>query len=70
MDRRSASDSTGSISVSDFPKGAPLPNTLQSLALVVGADFQFGDAWLFRLELQPGFYGDGTDLRAEISMSR
>jgi len=46
-------------------KGAPLPNTLQSVAAVVGADFQFGDAWLFRLELQPGFYGDGTDLRAE-----
>lgn len=48
-----------------LPKAAPLPNTLQSLALVAGADFQFGDAWLFRLELQPGFYGDGTDFRTE-----
>jgi len=48
-----------------LPKAAPLPNTLQSFAAVIGTDFQFGDAWLFRLEAQPGFYGDGTDLRSE-----
>lgn len=46
-----------------LPADAPLPNTLQSFAAIVGMDFQLGDAWLFRLELQPGFYGDGTDLR-------
>ena len=37
-----------------LPRRAPLPDKLQSLALVVGADFQIGDAWLFRLEATPG----------------
>ena len=45
-------------------KNAPLPNTLQSLAMVVGADFQIGEAWLFRFEASPGFYSGGTDVRA------
>ena len=48
-----------------LPRRAPLPDKLQSLALVVGADFQIGDAWLFRLEATPGFYHGGTDLSAE-----
>ena len=47
-----------------LPKAAPLPNTLQSFAAVVGADFQFGEAWLFRLEASPGFYSGGTDVRS------
>ena len=46
-----------------LPKRAPLPNTLQSLAAVIGADFQLGEAWLFRLEATPGFYSGGTDVR-------
>ena len=44
---------------------APVPDKLQSLALVVGADFQIGEAWLFRLETTPGFYQGGTDLDAD-----
>ena len=46
------------------PDRAPLPDTMQSFALVVGADFQIGEAWLFRLEASPGFYSGGTDFRA------
>ena len=49
----------------DASRRVPLPDRLQSLALVVGADFQIGEAWLFRLEASPGFYHGGTDLRAE-----
>ena len=49
----------------DASHRVPLPDKLQSLALVVGADFQFGEAWLFRLEATPGFYHGGTDLRAD-----
>lgn len=48
-----------------LPRRAPLPDTMQSLALVVGADFQFGEAWLFRLEATPGFYNGGTSFRAD-----
>lgn len=47
-----------------LPDGAPLPDTMQSLALVLGADFQIGEAWLFRLEVTPGFYSGGDDFRA------
>lgn len=49
----------------DAARSVPLPDKLQSLALVVGADFQIGEAWLFRLEATPGFYHGGTDLRAD-----
>ena len=48
-----------------LPESALLPNTLQSLALVVGADFQAGEAWLFRLEAMPGLYAGNTDFRLE-----
>lgn len=41
----------------------PLPNTLQSVSAVVGVDLQFFDAWLVRLEAQPGFYGDADLFR-------
>ena len=47
------------------PHRAPLPDTMQSLALVIGADFQLGEAWLFRLEATPGFYNGGTAFRAD-----
>ena len=46
------------------PRNAPLPDVMQSLALVIGADFQIGEAWLFRLEATPGFYAGGPDIRA------
>ncbi len=46
------------------PGKAPLPDTMQSIAAVIGADFQLGEAWLFRLEATPGFYSGGTDFRA------
>lgn len=40
-----------------FPGKTPLPNTLQSGALVVGLDTQLSDSILVRVEAQPGFYG-------------
>lgn len=49
----------------DVPRRLPIPDQLQSLALVVGADFQIGEAWLFRLEATPGYYHGGTELSAE-----
>ncbi len=44
-------------------KGGSIPNTLQSFSVIIGADFQLGDSWLVRVETEPGFYGDGNDLR-------
>jgi hypothetical protein len=38
-------------------ENSPLPNTLQSLGLVLGLDTKFSDSILLRLEVQPGFYG-------------
>ncbi|MEA3211030.1 MAG: hypothetical protein QOE70_4087 [Chthoniobacter sp.] len=46
------------------PDRAPLPDTLQSLSLVIGADFQLGQSWLVRFEAQPGWYGNGDTLRS------
>src|ERR1700731_2877138 len=40
-----------------MPQHAPLPDTLQSAAIVVGIDTQFSDSILMRFEAQPGFYG-------------
>jgi hypothetical protein len=45
------------------PNSTPLPSKLQAASVVVGADFQLGDAWIFRFEAQPGFYGSGTNIR-------
>ncbi|HEY2343159.1 MAG TPA: hypothetical protein VGH90_09035, partial [Chthoniobacteraceae bacterium] len=36
--------------------GAPIPNTLQSEAIVVGVDMAFGSSILARIEADPGFY--------------
>ncbi len=41
-----------------LPNRAPLPNTLESAAVVLGLDFQFGSSWLVRVEAEPGLYGD------------
>jgi hypothetical protein len=45
----------------DFPSGAPLPDTLQSVALILGLDTQFSDSILVRFEAQPGVYNTGFD---------
>ncbi len=47
-----------------LPAKAPLPNTLQSGALVLGLDTQLSDSILVRLEAQPGFYGT-TDFTSD-----
>jgi len=47
------------------PGNSHLPNTLQSLAFVVGADVSLSDKWIMRMELQPGLYSDFEDISAE-----
>ena len=44
-----------------IPDGAPLPNTLQSVNLVIGLDTQLSDSILVRVEAQPGVYNTGFD---------
>ena len=39
-------------------KNAPLPNTLQSVATIVGIDTQFSDSILVRIETTPGVYSE------------
>ncbi len=43
------------------PDGARLPDTLQSVNLVIGLDTQFSDSILIRVEAQPGVYNTGLD---------
>jgi hypothetical protein len=40
-----------------YGDNAPIPRRLHSTALVVGLDTEFSDAFLIRLELNPGYYG-------------
>jgi len=42
--------------------GAPLPNTLQSVNAIIGADLAFGDKIIMRAELHPGIYSDFVDV--------
>jgi hypothetical protein len=44
-----------------LPANAVLPNTLQSVTAIVGLDFQLGDSWLMRVEVEPGLYSDFND---------
>jgi len=44
-----------------FP-GAPLPNTLQSVNAIIGADMAIGDKIIMRTELHPGIYSDFVDV--------
>jgi Domain of unknown function (DUF6268) len=44
-------------SFSLFP-GAPLPNTLQSVNAIIGADLTLGDKIIMRAEIHPGIYSD------------
>jgi len=41
-----------------LPSGAPLPNTLQSVNAIIGADIAIGDKIITRVELHPGIYSD------------
>lgn len=47
----------------DVPGHAPIPDTLQQASAVIGLDYQFGDQWLVRAELEPGMYSDFEDSR-------
>jgi hypothetical protein len=42
---------------------APVPSSLQSLNLEIGADYQLTPTLLLRVEAQPGFYSDFRELR-------
>jgi hypothetical protein len=44
-----------------IPDGAPLPDTLQAVNLVIGLDTQLSDSILIRAETQPGVYNTGFD---------
>jgi hypothetical protein len=44
-----------------LPDGAPLPDTLQSVSLVMGLDMQFSDSIIVRAEGQPGVYDTEFD---------
>ena len=37
------------------------PDTLQQANAVLGLDYQLGEQWLMRVEVQPGLYGDLSD---------
>ncbi|MBG86199.1 MAG: hypothetical protein CMO80_04785 [Verrucomicrobiales bacterium] len=62
-------DFLGGVSLRRFqfgtPAGSPLPNTLQSVAGVVGAQGRFGDSWRARIEALPGIYSDFSDISGE-----
>ena len=44
-----------------FSNDAPLPNTLQAVNLVLGADYSLNNSILLRFEAQPGLYGTFFD---------
>ena len=46
------------------PAGAPLPQSLQSAALVLGAEWKISERWRARVEALPGVYSDYRDLSA------
>lgn len=50
-------------SFSSMKESALLPNTLQSVNLVIGLDLELW-SWLIRIEADPGFYGDFQQLDA------
>jgi hypothetical protein len=45
-----------------LPNNAPLPNTLQSVNAIIGADMAFGEKIIVRAELHPGIYSDFVDV--------
>lgn len=48
-----------------LPQNALLPNTLQDIHAIVGADFDLSDRWLLRVDWQPGLYSDLKDISFE-----
>lgn len=44
-----------------LPRGAILPNTLQSTSMTLGFDMAISDHWLMRVDLEPGIYSDFAD---------
>jgi len=40
------------------PRDTAIPATLQQAGAIIGFDYQLGEQWLMRAELQPGMYGD------------
>jgi hypothetical protein len=45
-----------------LPPGAPLPNTLQSVNAIIGADIAVNDKILIRAEIHPGVYSDFVNI--------
>jgi opacity protein-like surface antigen len=45
-----------------LPDATLMPNTLQSVAWTVGADFELSENWLMRVEVAPGLYSDFRDI--------
>jgi len=45
-----------------LPNNAPLPNTLQSVNAILGADLAFGDKIIVRVEAHPGVFSDFTEI--------
>jgi len=45
----------------DVPDHARVPDLLQQASVVIGLDYQLGDQWLVRAELEPGMYSDFED---------
>ena len=64
--RRDGFDLLGGISFRRFqfatPAGAPVPNTLQSIAGVVGWQSRFADYRRAKIEALPGIYSDFNDV--------
>ena len=44
-----------------YGSNAPIPNRLHSTAMVLGLDTELSDAFLIRLEMDPGYYGVDFD---------
>lgn len=67
--RRSSFDILGGISYRRLqfgkPAGAPVPNSLQGIAGVIGAQSNFADNWRARIEAFPGLYSDFSDISGD-----
>jgi opacity protein-like surface antigen len=44
------------------PRDTVAPSTLQQANAIVGFDYQLAEQWLMRAELQPGIYGDSSQI--------
>ena len=47
----------------ETPRTAAVPDMLQQGNAILGFDYQLGEQWLMRAEVQPGLYGDFSQLR-------